>query len=174
MKTKILYVYGYGDLPDSDIVKKLQENLDSTKYEVISDYYAQYKPSEALTDINNYIKKHKIGFLIGENIGGYLISLLDNDLPKVLINPMFDPAVELEEYETTQIDDKGNEVTLKLVPPHIIKFYKESIFKPIYNDNIFCMFSNDDNYEDYAKVTNHVDKYDDPIKTIIDMLNNVE
>ena len=99
-KTKILYVYGYGELPDSPMIKDLENRLDKNKYQVISDYYAQYSPKEALYDIENYIKKNNIDILVGENLGGYLITLLDNDLPKILINPILNPVLELAEYET--------------------------------------------------------------------------
>jgi len=163
-KTKILYVYGYGDSPDSDIFNKLKERLDKTKFEIISDYYAQYSPKEAIYDINNLIKTNNIDLVIGENLGGYLVTLLDNDLQKIIIDPIFNPVYELDEYE---LDG------LKIVPDHIIKFYKESELKPIYNDNICAMFSNTNNYEDYKKNINNCHVYLNVIESIIEQLNNI-
>ena len=162
-KTKILYVYGYGDSPDSDIFNKLKERLDKTKFEIISDYYAQYSPKEAIYDINNLIKTNNIDLVIGENLGGYLVTLLDNDLQKIIIDPIFNPVYELDEYE---LDG------LKLVPDHIIKFYKESELKPIYNDNIHCIFFEVKDLDNYKKVISdcqivtHIDDVAEKIKNI--------
>lgn len=169
MKTNILYVYGYGEMPDSNNVKELQNKLDKKKYKVISDYYAQYNPKEALKDINNYIHSNNIQLVIGEHLGGYLVSLIDNDkIEKVLIDPLIEPAYELSEYEMTQPDGS----TIKLVPPHIIKFYKENDLKPNYN-NTHCMFSTNENYEDYHKLVEDCAIYENPLQILIEQLNSI-
>lgn len=173
-KNKILYVYGYGELPDSPMIKDLENRLDKNKYQVISDYYAQYSPKEALYDIENYIKKNNIDILVGENLGGYLITLLDNDLPKILINPILNPVLELAEYETIEKDDKGNEVTVKLVPPHMIKYYNDYEGKPIYNDNIYAMFSQTDNFEEYSKLIKNCNVYKDIFSALSETLNDIQ
>ena len=172
-KTKILYVYGYGDMPDSQIIKDLENKLDNSKYQVISDYYAQYNPKDALYDIEHMIKEHNIDIIIGENLGGYLVTLLDNDLQKILINPIYNPVLELSEYENIEKDENGNEITVKLVPPHILKFYSEYEGKPIYNENIYCMFSNQDNFEEYSKVLKNCNIYKDVLGTLSETLNNI-
>ena len=172
-KTKIFYIYGYGDLPDSPRVKELENKFDKTKYTFITDYYAQYNPKEALYDIENYIKKNNIDIIIGENIGGYIATLLDNDLIKIIIDPMYNPAIELDEYETIEKDDKGNERTMKLVPQHIIKFYKDYTGKQNLDDNIYAMFTQKDNFDEYSKLLKNCNMYEDIYKSLIDTLNNI-
>ena len=172
-KTKILYVYGYGDMPESKFIKELENNLDKKKYTIISDYYAQYNPKEALYDIEHMIKEHNIDIVIGENIGGYLVTLLDNDLPKILINPIYNPTLELAEYETIEKDENGNEVKVKLVPPHMIKFYNEFNQKPKFDNNIYAMFSNNDNFEEYSKVLKNCNIYKDIFNSLSEILNNI-
>jgi len=172
-KIKIFYVYGYGDMPDSPTIKRIENLLNSSKYQIISDYYAQYNPKEALYDIENYIKENNIDIIIGENLGGYLVTLLDNDLPKILIDPIYNPTLELLEYETIDKDDKGNEITVKLVPPHVIKFYNDYDGKPIYNDNIYGMFSTQENFEEYSKVLKNCNIYKDIFNSLSETLNNI-
>jgi len=170
-KLKILYVWGYGDSPDSEYVKQLKDGLDSKKFEVISDYYAQYSPKEAVTDLNNIIKNNKIDLVIGENLGGYLVTLLNKNLQKVLINPIYDPVVELSEYTISGKNDKGVEVEMPMVPPHIIDFYKENRNMERNYDNTYAIFSIDDNFTDYEKVCKSI-KSDNPIQTIIETIAN--
>lgn len=170
-KLKILYVWGYGDSPDSEYIKQLKDGLDSKNFTVISDYYAQYSPKEAVNDLNNIIKENKIDLVIGENLGGYLITLLNKDLQKVLINPIFDPVVELPEYRITTKNDKGEEIEMPMVPEHIIKFYKENENMKRNYDNTYAIFSIDDNFTDYDKVCKSI-KSDNPIQTIIETIQN--
>lgn len=170
-KLKILYVWGYGDSPDSDYVKQLKGSLDSKKFTVISDYYAQYSPKEALIDLNKIIEDNKIDLVIGENIGGYLVTLLDKDLQKILINPIYDPVIELSEYRISGKNDKGEEVEMPMVPSHIIKFYKENENMERSYDNTYAIFSTEDNFSDYNKVCKCI-KSDNPIQTIIETIKN--
>jgi len=174
-KYKILYVFGYGDSPDSEIIQNLKDKLNNKKFEIISDYYAQYNPKEAIYDLKNIIEKNNIDIIIGDNLGGYLVSLLDNDLIKILINPLYNPSLELAEYETTNIDDKGNEVTMKLVPEHIINFYKENKidFGKFDFDKTYCIFSVNDNYKEYSELCKNIIKQSDPINGIIELLNHI-
>ena len=170
-KLKILYVWGYGDSPDSDYVKQLKDGLDSKKFTVISDYYAQYSPKEALVDLNKIIKDNKIDLVIGENLGGYLVTLLDKDLQKVLINPIYDPVIELSEYRIATRNDKDEEIEMPMVPEHIIKFYKDNENMKKNFDNIYAIFSIEDNFKDYEKLCKSI-KSDNPIQTIIETIGN--
>lgn len=155
-KIKVLYVFGYGNFPDTCQANDLQIVL-GKQYEVVCDYYAQYNPKEALTDINAYIEKHNIDILVGEDIGGYILTLMDNDLPKILINPCFDIIKTLKEYEA---------------PNHIIEFYEDYVKKPVYNDKIHCTFFEVKDYAEYKKVIDdctiitHIDDVAEKIKSL--------
>lgn len=172
-KTKILYVYGFGELPDSPIIKDLEARLDQTKYQIISDYYAQYDPKEALYDLNNYIKKHNIDIIIGENLGGYLVTLMDNNLQKILINPMYNPVLELPKCESYELDENGKMINVKSVPGHMLRFYSAYQDQPKYYDNTYAMFSQTDNYEEYSKVLKNCNMYKDIFATLSETLNNI-
>lgn len=113
-KKKILFIYGFNDNPDSQLVKDLKENLNQKRYEVISDYYAQYNPKDALIDINNYIKENKIDIVIGIELGGWLATLIENKtVKKILIDPTFNPLVEFDKEDG--------------FPEYIMNFYKDYI-----------------------------------------------
>ncbi len=123
-KKKILFVYGYNDSPDSELVKSLQELLDN--YTIVSDYYAQYRPIDALKDLNHLVKTLHPSIVIGIELGGFLSAFLQNKkVKKILINPIIDPIEELPKYEGIEKDDKGNDVVFKLVPNYMIDFYKD-------------------------------------------------
>lgn len=123
-KKKILFVYGYNDSPDSELVKSLQELLDN--YTIVSDYYAQYRPSDALKDLDYLVKTLHPSIVIGIELGGFLSAFLQNKkVKKILINPIIDPIEELPKYEGIEKDDKGNDVVFKLVPDYMIDFYKD-------------------------------------------------
>ena len=49
-KINVFYVWGVGGSPESSTVEYLQEAL-GEKYNVISDFYAQYNPVEAISDL---------------------------------------------------------------------------------------------------------------------------
>lgn len=123
-KKKILFVYGYNDSPDSELIKSLQELLDN--YTIVSDYYAQYRPSDALKDLDHLVKTLHPSIVIGIELGGFLSAFLQNKkVKKILINPIIDPIEELPKYEGIEKDDKGNDVVFKLVPDYMIDFYKD-------------------------------------------------
>ena len=78
-------------------------------------------------------------------------------MPKFLIDPVFDIIKSLNEFEAQ---------------PHIINFYKDYVGKPIYNDNIHCMFMSLKDYDEYTKVVKdckiitHIDDVAEKIKNI--------
>jgi hypothetical protein len=153
-KTKILYVSDFGELPDCKRYQELIDNLDKDKYEIISDFYAQYDPKAALIDINNYIKDNHIKIVIGERLGGYITSLIDNkNIKKILINPLYD-INEFDTYTTTTKNENDEDITVRTIPDHMIDFYKKSDIKPIY-DNIICIFTQEykDNFDKYSLLT---------------------
>ena len=180
-KKKIFYVFGFGDTPDSIYVKYLKEHLDSSKYEVISDYYAQYSHESALTDIENYIEKYNIDILIGEHLGAYLLTLLNTDKNITIIasNPLQWPAgYELDEYEIPSVDEKGNECVMKMVPKHIVNYYKSEEFKQNFNKKICFVFDNNRNLEYYKNIIkdpiiNPIYEVEASYKYITDSLNSL-
>ena len=112
-KINIFYVWGYNGSPESQTVSNLKELL-GDDYNIISDYYAQYDPAEAIIDINYFIKHYNIDILVGSSLGGYLTMQVPN-IKKVIINPCVHPEIELE-----LLKDESNE---PCVPQHIINFY---------------------------------------------------
>ena len=58
----------------------------------------------------------------------------------------FNVWTAVDEYETITEGKNGEEVTIKLVPEHIIKFYKESELKPNFED-CHCIVTSNEEYE---------------------------
>ena len=165
-KKKILYVFGYGDNPIGEKFISIKKQLNTKKFDIISDYYAQYSPKEAKYDLENIIKDNNIDIIIGEELGGYLISLLDNcTIKKISIDPLTDPIKELKEYTTKTIDEDRKEVEIPLVPDHIIKFYTDDKCEENFN-NIKCIYS------DISKTNQYKEQYKD-IKYSEDILNSI-
>lgn len=151
-RKNILYIWGYGSSPQSNTVKWLK-NSTGNEYNIVSDYYAQYKPEEAIYDIENLIKHYKPVLIIGSSLGGYLTMQLNTNIPKLLINPCVHP----EETLPTLKNDEGENV----VPEHIIENYKNytETHKPFVNinkDRTFAILATHD------EVLN--DKYNNDIK----------
>jgi predicted esterase YcpF (UPF0227 family) len=92
----------------SSILKNLKELL-GKEYNVVSDYYAQYNPEEAINDIKYYIEQYKVDILVGSSLGGY-ITLQIPGIKKVIINPCLYPNIELPLLK----DEEGNPA----VPAH--------------------------------------------------------
>ena len=129
-KVNMFYVWGYGGAPDSTTVTNLKDLL-GKDYNVVSDYYAQYNPEEAIKDINYYIEHYKVDILVGSSLGGYL-ALQIPGIKKVIINPCLYPNIELPLLK----DDDGNEA----VPSHIVDFYE----KYISEHNVWENFNNEE------------------------------
>lgn len=173
-KKKIFFVFGYGDGPESSLCDYLKKFIEESNlpFEVYTDYYAQYSPDKAKYDIENYIDTLKIDLLIGENIGGYICSIIDRNIPKLVINPIIDPGLELDEYETITEGKNGEEVTIKLVPEHIIKFYKESELKPNFED-CHCIVTSNEEYEKCKNKFKNI-RIDDDFINFESSLNNIK
>ena len=151
-KKKILFVYGYNDSPESiviDLIKKTLKNKYNNNYNIVSDYYAQYRPTDALKDLNNLVMTLHPDVVIGIELGGFLTAFLTNKkIKKILINPIIDPVEELSKYEGTGKDENGKEVKVKLVPDYIINFYKDFDKKLDFIDpNIFIINEKDKDLE---------------------------
>lgn len=155
-KINVFYVWGYGGSPMSNSVKYLQDAL-GKEYKVISDYYAQYNPEEAIKDINYFIKKHKIDILVGSSLGGYITLQIPN-IKRVIINPCLYPNIELPLLK----DEEGNEA----VPAHIVEFYEKfisnhDVWENFNNDEtVFVMGNNDELFgmKYFDEITKHSNK----------------
>lgn len=164
-KIKILYVFGYNDNPEGEKFQSIKNRLDKKKFTIISDYYAQYSPKEAKYDLENLIKDNNIDIVIGEELGGYLVSLLDNYIKKIVLDPLIDPINNLQQYKNTGIDKDGKEIEIPLVPDHIIKFYKDDKCEQL-SKNIKCIYS------DISKTNQYKEQYKD-IKYSLDILDTL-
>lgn len=160
MKKTIFYIWEYGSSPESQTLLDLKELLNTKKYNVCSDYYAQYNPEEALFDLTNLINEAKPDLIIGVGLGGYLALQLQG-YKKILIDPYLNPVDELEKL-TEEIETKdGEKETIKSVPQHIINYYKEYTDKhnvwENFNDNEIKLtsFVLSNNYNDNSKIMEH-------------------
>ena len=156
-KINVFYVWGYGSSPESSAIEYLKNGL-GNQFNVISDYYAQYNPKEAIFDINKYIKEYNIDLIVGSSLGGYLAMQLTN-IPKVIINPCVRPDIELPKL-TNEVDvpntdnpEETHKEKVPAVPEHIVNFYTDYISEhnvwENYNENedkhtVFVMGNNDE------------------------------
>lgn len=159
-KKTIFYIWEYGSSPESKTLLDLKELLNTKKYNVYSDYYAQYNPKEALFDLTNLINETKPDLIIGVGLGGYL-ALQIQGYKKILIDPYLKPVDELEKL-TEEIETKdGEKETIKSVPQHIINYYKEYADKhnvwENFNDNEIKLtsFVLSNTYNDNSKIMEH-------------------
>lgn len=152
-KTNVFYIWGYGGSPESPTIENLQEVL-GKEYNVISDYYAQYNPIEAISDITTYIKDKKIDLIVGSSLGAF-IGLQIPNIRKVLINICLHPETELEKLTTDVENPETHKMeTVKAVPEHTVNFYKDyvknnDIWKNFNQYNtLFILGDNDELLED--------------------------
>ena len=92
---KVLYIYGYGSNEKSNTAKSLQ-NILGDDYKVITVYYGQLQPNEAIEYLANYICENEIDAVIGSSLGGfYALQPFLDEIPTIVINPCMKPSVEL-------------------------------------------------------------------------------
>lgn len=129
-RINVFYVWGYNSSPESTTRKYLQELL-GKNYNVISDYYAQYNPVEAVKDIEYYVKEYDVDILVGSSLGGFIVLQTETNIPKIIINPCLYPNIELPKLVNTENEP--------IVPEHIVDFYTSFV-----NDNnIWGKFNNE-------------------------------
>jgi hypothetical protein len=90
-----------------------------------------------------------------------------------MINPILDPVVELSEYKTITKDNNNKEIEMPLVPKHIIDFYNDNKDMKKYYDNVYGIFSSNDNFNEYSKLCKCI-KSDNPIQTIVDTIKDIK
>ena len=91
--TKLLYVHGYNGSPYGSSYHHLKEACGDT-YELHTIDYAPTQPKEAIRTIRQYVQEHGIDVVIGASLGGFLTLQLSG-VTRVVVNPCWDPAVEL-------------------------------------------------------------------------------
>ena len=100
MKEKILYIYGYGSNPwDSSTKKVVKEVVGELGFELVSIEYDQEDPDMGLTMLEKYIRDHKIKYVIGHSLGGFMTLCLMSNVKKIVINPCMKPSIELPKLE---------------------------------------------------------------------------
>jgi len=93
---KILYIYGYGSNPwDSSTKEVVKEVVEELGFELVSIEYDQEDPDMGLTMLEKYIRDHKIKYVIGHSLGGFMTLCLNSNVKKIVINPCMKPQFEL-------------------------------------------------------------------------------
>ena len=95
---RILYVYGLGSSPESGSIKLLRESLPANRYEVLSVTYPQEDCEASVRFIQEYIAEQGIDLVIGSSLGGFIVSNLECDIPRILLNPCMEPMSELPRF----------------------------------------------------------------------------
>lgn len=90
----ILYIHGYNGSPTGSSYILFDSMLDKSKYELHTIDYNAEDPEGAVTKIRKYVKENKIQLVIGSSLGGFLTLFLYGTM-RIVINPCWDPAVEL-------------------------------------------------------------------------------
>lgn len=91
---RILYIHGYNGSPKGNSFTLFDELLDKSKYELHTIDYNPENPNGAIKYIKRYIKEYNINLVIGSSLGGFLTLFLYG-VSRIVINPCWDPAVEL-------------------------------------------------------------------------------
>lgn len=90
----ILYVHGYNGDPYGESYNHLKNAATVHNHIMHTIDYDPAKPVEAITAIRNYIRENKIDVVIGASLGGFLTMNLFG-VPRIVVNPCWDPAYEL-------------------------------------------------------------------------------
>lgn len=139
---KILYIHGYNSSGSTG--KSMQEIF--SKYfpgcEVIAPKISPYF-EEAREQISEILKNDDIDLVIGTSLGGFMTLKIDNPkISKIVINPVFDPYVDLARIDA---------------PKEVYETYiDDSIFvRTPSHSNLIGIFGDKDalvNYRDYFKM----------------------
>ena len=90
---RVLYVHGYNGNPYGSSYQFLKEAC-ADDYELFTIDYDPTKPLEAIENIKNFVDENTIDYIIGASLGGFL-TLQIPFVPRIVVNPCWDPAVEL-------------------------------------------------------------------------------
>ena len=101
---KLLYVHGYNGDPYGNSYNNLK-NACGEKYELHTIDYDPTQPKEAVNMIHEYVSEHKIDVVIGASLGGFLTMNVFG-VSRIVVNPCWDPAVELPKIGYTESVDE--------------------------------------------------------------------
>ena len=94
MMKKVLYIHGYNGSPMGGSYMLFNEMLDKQSYELHTIDYDYTDPEGVIKSVKEYIREHKIDIVIGSSLGGF-ITLFLYGVMRIVINPCWNPAVEL-------------------------------------------------------------------------------
>ena len=93
---KILYIYGYGSDPkQSSTMKVMRSVMKELGYELVSVEYNQNEPDTGFEQLESFIRKNNIKYVIGHSLGGFFALCLISDVKTIVINPCLKPVDEL-------------------------------------------------------------------------------
>jgi predicted esterase YcpF (UPF0227 family) len=100
MKTKVIYIHGYGSTPDSEKVRELRNHFCTVAPSVPVLYDEAYNVLyHTILDASKEQKTSLI--LVGISLGGYWATMMGRlfSLPSVIINPSCTPSSTLASYD---------------------------------------------------------------------------
>jgi predicted esterase YcpF (UPF0227 family) len=101
---KLLYVHGYNCDPYGNSYNNLKNSC-GDNYELHTIDYDLTQPKEAVNMIHEYVSEHKIDVVIGASLGGFLTMNVFG-VSRIVVNPCWDPAVELPKIGYTESVDE--------------------------------------------------------------------
>ena len=104
IKVKLLYVHGYNGDPYGNSYNNLKNSC-ADNYELHTIDYDLTQPKEAVNMIHEYVSEHKIDVVIGASLGGFLTMNVFG-VSRIVVNPCWDPAVELPKIGYTESVDE--------------------------------------------------------------------
>ena len=90
---RVLYVHGYNGDPYGSSYQFIKDAC-GDNYDLFTIDYDPTKPLEAINTIKKYVYENQINYIIGASLGGFL-TLQIPFIPRIVVNPCWDPAVEL-------------------------------------------------------------------------------
>ena len=121
----ILYVHGYNGDPYGESFQYLKRESIIHEHTMYTIDYQPDEPYEAIRSIRQYIKDNKIDLVIGASLGGFLTMHLFG-VPRIVVNPCWDPFVELPLVGYTGPIDIYND---------LLKNLKENLD---FEESVFC------------------------------------
>ena len=107
---KILYLHGLGSSANSMTVDILRHQFKGMHDIIAFDLY--HECDKSLTLISNYLAHNRVDLIIGTSLGAYYALCTPIDCRKILVNPAFNPRVDLQpllgyhEYFTKRQNEK--------------------------------------------------------------------
>lgn len=138
MKTKVLYIYGYGGSSLSATRWKLREFLPMDLYDVLCVDYPQENCGSAIKSLTETIESENVDIIVGSSLGAFITMCLDIDKPKIIVNPCLYPSQELPVLHARP---RKMAPTAKMVSSY--EPYESTIFQNITN-NSFCFMAEED------------------------------